>query len=355
MSKQAVFFTKESLSAKKDDLLSLMYAPFPSILVVPIIGGNDNYADWVPNIDRLKEGKGDSLKLREKHWAHQFMRKYQRTFSWRAHADFSITSYDDQLAKRFIATNIADNPVAFESPLGNGRTIFLPFYNFTSDKDEITFLRDLLDHIETRYNSKEKEVPSWASKSDYRLPSEDEMDKQAKAIEQEKATLNQVKSILWLDGVELVNSVAFTLAKLGIRSAIKEAEGRHDIEIMEHPEFHGILEVKGLSTYANHLDMRQLEDWYVETMKDDQNVKGIFVVNDFKEIEPQLRKNRMQEKIKDTSSPFTKEALRIANNNNFCLITTYQLFQIFKLNAVGKYSKSEFLQKLRDTTGVFPP
>jgi len=354
VSKEAVLFAKDSLSSKKDDLVSLMHAPFPSTLVVPIIGGAQNYSDWVPSIDRLKERNGDSLKLREKHWAQAFMKKHQKNFSWRAHADFSITSYDDQLAQRFIATNINDNPVAFESPLGNGRTIFLPFYNFATDKEEILFIRDLLDHIESRYKiSKERGVPSWASKPDYRLPSEDDMDKQAKAIEQEKTTLNQIKSILWLDGIELVHSVAHTLTKLGIRNAVKETEGRHDIEIMEQPEFHGILEVKGLSGYANYQDIRQLQDWYVEAMKEDETVKGIFVLNDFKEIEPQLRRAQMQEKNKDTNSPFTKDALRIAINNNFCLLTTYQLFQIFKLNAHGNFNKSTFLNKLKDTKGPF--
>lgn len=354
VSKEAVYFTRDSLSAKKDDLLSLMQSPFPSTLVVPIIGGNEKYEDWVPSIDRLKQGNGTSLKPREKHWAYQFMRKYQKNFSWRAHGDLSITSYDDQLAQRFIATNITDNPVAFESPLGNGRTIFLPFYDFATVGEEILFIRDLLDHIETRYRiSKEKDVPPWVSKSDYRLPTEDEMDKQAKTIEHEKAILNQVKSILWLDGIELVDSVAHTLTKLGVRNVVKEAEGRHDIEILEQPQIHGILEVKGLSAYANHQDIRQLEDWYIEARKEDENVKGIFVLNDFKEIEPQLRKAKLQEKLRDTSSPFTKDALRIASNDNFCLLTTYQLFQIFRLNAHGNFDKSTFLRKLKDTSGVF--
>jgi len=61
----------------------------------------------------------------------------------------------------------------------------------------------------------------------------------------------------------------------------------------------------------------------------------------------------MQEKNKDTNSPFTKDALRIAINNNFCLLTTYQLFQIFKLNAHGNFNKSTFLNKLKDTKGPF--
>jgi hypothetical protein len=353
VSKEAVGYVPHLLSAKKDDFAYLMNAPFPGILVAPIIGGNHHYSDWVPNIDKLKERGGDQLKLREKHWLYHILNRHLKNLSWRAHGELQITSYDDSLAQRFIATNITDNPVSFECPMGNGRTIFLPFYDFGSDELEAVFLRELLDAIESRYKiSDQKAAPSWASKPNYRLPSEDLMNEQAKEIEQAKTVLNQVKSILWLDGIELVNSVAQTLKRLGIRCEVKEKEGRHDIEIQES-ELHGIMEVKGSSGYPNAEGVRQLLDWHMEAMNQDENVKGIFLVNDFRDIEPDLRRGKMLLTVKDGEYPFTKDVVRVAKNNQFCLLTCYQLFQIFKLYSEGKFVKEAFLRKVKDTNGVY--
>lgn len=352
VSKEAIRYCKSLLSDKKDDFVSLMRAAFPGTLVVPIVGSNQNYESWIPSIDKLKERSGDSLKLRARHWAFPFMKKYESHFTWKAHADFSIASYDDEGAKRFVATNITDNPIAFEVFLGNGRTIFLPFYNFETGEEESTFLRELIDSIERRYKvPKEKTIPSWASRADYRLPSEEDLDKRASAIEQERSTLTRIRSILWLDGIELVNSVAETLTWLGVQCEVKEAERRHDIEIRERA-LHGIMEVKGLSGFANLEGIRQLLDWYGEAIKEDSDVKGIFLVNDFREIEPRLRQGKMTETVKDGRYPFTKEAERIATNNDFCLVTAYQLFTVVKQKMSGTFDKSDFLGRLKSAKGV---
>jgi len=353
VSKEAVLYVEDLLRELREDFVSLMRAPFQGTLVTPIIGGVEHYEKWVPVTERLKQKDGDSLKLREKHWAFSFMKKYQKHFTWKAHADYSIASFDEEQSKRCIASNLADNPIAFESPLGNGRTIFLPFYNFATEEQETLFLRDLLDCIEAKYKTpKEDLAPSWASKPNYRFSSEEEIERRARMVEQEKTSLVQVRSILWLDGVELVNSVAHTFLKLNIQCEVKEIEGRHDIEIME-PDLHGIVEVKGLSGYANYQDIRQLLDWSVEAGKKDETVKGIFVLNDFKDVEPELRLIKLKEKVKDSTSSFTKEAERIAITNNFCLLTTYQLFLTFKQSTLGTFNKTSFVRKLRDTRGVF--
>ncbi len=353
ISKEAVRYLRDLLAGKKDDLDSLMRSPFHGTLVVPIIGGDKYYESWVPILDGLKERDGDSLKLNEKHWAYHFMKKYQKNFTWKAHANYSIVSYDEEQAKRCVATNIADNPIAFEAPLGNGRMLYLPFYNFEKDGEESLFLRDLLDCIEDRYKvPKDELIPSWASKSDYRLPSEEEIERNSRMLEQEKTSLIRIKSMLWLDGTELVNSVAHTLSKIGIQCEVKEKEGKHDIEILE-PELHAVVEVKGLSGFANHQDMRQLLDWQVEAWKGDESIKGIFVLNDFRDTEPELRQTKMREKITNSKFPFTREAERIAISNHFCLLTTYQLFQIFKQSTSGKFNKLDFVKKLSNTNGVF--
>jgi hypothetical protein len=353
VSKEAIRYCKSLLSDKKDEFVSLMRAAFSGTLVVPIIGGNQNYESWIPSIDNLKEKRGDSLKLRARHWLFPFMKKYEKFFIWKAHADFSIASYDDEAVKRCVATNITENPIAFETFLGNGRTIFLPFYNFETDVDESAFLRELIDSIERKYKvSTEKAVPSWASISEYRLPSEEDLDKQARALEQERSTLARIRSILWLDGIELVNSVAETLTWLGVQCQVKESEGRHDIEIRERA-LHGIMEVKGLSGYANLDGIRQLLDWYGEAIKEDSDVKGIFLVNDFREVEPKLRQGKMTETVKDGQYPFTREAERIATNNDFCLMTTCQLFMVVKQKMSGGFDKPDFLRRLKNTKGVF--
>ncbi len=257
VSKEAILFLKEELQKKKGDFLYLMMASFGGTLVVPIIDETNGYKNWIPApYPLLTKAEGESIIWNEKHWMYSVMKKYERDFTWRAHHDAYVKEYDETEGESYIATNIAGNPISFEWGSRNGRIVYLPFYNFATEQEETTFLRELLNKIEEHSGITQQEpIPFWASKPDYRFGIEDSIDKQVQTLIDKSRNLNHVKSILWLGGTQLADSIAFTMKVLGINCEMTENEGKHDIEIKE-TELHAVVEVKGLSTYADVKDLR---------------------------------------------------------------------------------------------------
>jgi len=114
---------------------------------------------------------------------------------------------------------------------------------------------------------------------------------------------------------------------------------------------HAIIEVKGKEGYANNEDIRELLQWWTEKLEEDENVKGIFILNHFRKINPEDRKKLCKEKLKE-EDPFTKAAQKIAENNHFCLMTTYQLFQIYRKYLEKKIKKEDIIKLLKQTEGA---
>ena len=152
---------------------------------------------------------------------------------------------------------------------------------------------------------------------------------------------SKVKQILYESGENLVNSIAMVLTKIGFKVEVKEREGYQDIEI-EHKGFFGILEVKGKEGYANVDDLRQLLDFYINCQKEDESkkIKPIFIINHFRKKD-----------IGERGEPFTAGALTLGTKNDFCLITTSDLFLIFN-DFIAKKIKIDDVIEILNTNGL---
>jgi hypothetical protein len=160
-------------------------------------------------------------------------------------------------------------------------------------------------------------------------------EKQEKPLSGEEARPKQVakttklneyqefREVLYSNGEQLSRSVYLIFEKLGFDVQWKGEEGRHDMELDLHGTL-GIVEVKGSKGPANSSDLRQLLDYYMEAAESHRDVKGIFVVNHFCAVDPTER-----------GQPFTSGAIRIAELNNFCLMTTIDLFDLLD-KSLGK-------------------
>jgi hypothetical protein len=351
ISADALKFQWQSLFAKASEFQALTNAPFGGVVILPILDGR-TYTPPVPISPTLKEANGDTVILNEKHWMYPVLKSSVKYVKWRAHANLPASSMPEESGKAVIATNLADNPIALDYPINRGRVVYLPYIEFPTITLETAFLRSILDRLISQTNFNEKAtVPTWASKPVYAFKREKVITDEIGQLNAERETLNDTKSILWLDGLELTNAVARTLTALDISCEATEKEGRHDIEINE-TDLHAIAEVKGLSKYADVQDLRQLRDWQEEKMKEDDGIKGIFILNSFKDLEPSLR-GAATMKFLQRETPFTKEADRIAMRNEFCLLTTDQLFAIFQKKLEQQYRKSDFLRSLKETKGAY--
>jgi len=348
LSPMAVSWSYEWLKSKYNEFYYFLKAPFKGVMVVPIVGGNEYY-EWCPCPPSLVDACGEGVVFNEKHFLASLLKKYRARIQWQAHAKYTITSSQKEL-RGVIAFNIAGNPIAFEKNFGNGTIIYLPNMVFINDKEELLFLRELVNKIKGKCKVNELTPPHWISHQEYSLKREKQIELEIKKLKDEKSDLEKVKSILWMSGTQLTENVAFVLEQLGISCNTVEREGRHDIEIDEEA-LKAIVEVTGLDKYADVSHLRQLLDWYDEKLKEDENIKGIFILNEFKKIEPRKRRRRCKEALQDRDYPFTRDAERIAKRKKFALLTTFQLFQLFRRKLEGEFDKNQFLKKIKEASG----
>jgi hypothetical protein len=158
---------------------------------------------------------------------------------------------------------------------------------------------------------------------------------------QEYEEFIKVKNILYLYGNELSIELCNMFEKIGISSTLKEIQKRQDIEIL-HGDFYGIIEVKGLLKHADVDDIRELLDWWITESKTKPDVKGIFIVNHYRDKEPKLR-----------VTPYTPHAIQLAENNKFCLMTTVDLFNIYCDFLIEKINSENIIRAIKNTSGIF--
>lgn len=323
-------------------------APFNGLMIVPIVS-SDEYG-WTTVAPSLRHVPGKGIQFNDNHFLAPLFKKYADKITWQGHLDES--SYSEEFCKGVIAYNTAHSPIGFEIKKDNGTILFIPCVSFTENFKEKEFLRELLNKVKDKFKIIREAVspPPWILHPEYSFEKEKSIETDIKRLIQEKDVFDTARSILWLGGIDLSDKIAFVLRQLGINCTVTEKDGRHDIEINE-PGFHAIVEVKGLEGYANVDALRQLRDWHDEKIKEDENVKGIMIINEFKLLEPKLRKEKCKETIKDRDYPYTRDAVRVAERNQFCLLTTYQIFKQFVNITNGTYDKTKFLETIKNSSG----
>ena len=128
--------------------------------------------------------------------------------------------------------------------------------------------------------------------------------------------MNQLERLLYSSDKPLKKAVIQALKLLGYDAKDAGKGTVHDIDLEYSPAgFVGIVEVKGLKQAADLDDMRALLDYYEERAKQQPNLKGIFIVNHFREVEPPLKGN-----------PFTPSSLKLGERKEFCLLTAANLY-----------------------------
>ena len=345
-------FTKE-LNERKKEFDEFFNAPFKGVVIVPLVGGiRDNYL-WTGVHIKVIDKAGDAIELNKNNFLFNLLNKNKEALKW------SGQLYDESVDRNalkdsdIIARNIIGKTVSFQIKRGNGLIIFLPDDHFYYANSRTSYLRDLLTVIKSKTElSSNFNIPIWSSSPKYVLGLEYNLQEKIKEIRERISKLEKAKSILWLSGNDLTSAICFVLKEMGINCKNTEKDGKHDIEINER-KLKAVIEVKGLKGCANADNLRQLEDWKRECIKSGKdNIKGIFILNEFREVEPELRKAECKKAI-GTDYPFTKDAIRIAERENFVLMTTYQLFRLYKENIDGKFNKNEFLEKILSSKTIF--
>jgi hypothetical protein len=228
----------------------------------------------------------------------------------------------------------------------SGRLIICP----NPQQNYLHLIREIIDGVEKEYLKdilpQAEMIPPWVNR--YYLWNEkryllqrEKIITRFKDVDVKLETLNQKKQLLFVTGDKLVICINNIFQEMGFTTINKQFEGREDIEI-SHDSFQGVVEIKGLKGYANNNCIRQLLDYHSTLKRSKPDIKGIFIVNHFRLINPVER-----------MEPYTTEAVRLGIDNNFCLMTTYDLFQIYQNFLKGKININKIEELLYKTNGVF--
>lgn len=308
-SKSTTVDMRNDLINKKDEIKTFLEKG--GILCTFLTFEKKNNYDWIPFSFNIISKDGEEIEPENTPFKKIF-EKY--SFVWLAH--FKYTESSDII----LAKNLFDFPVSLVRYKGKGIMIFLPIYARQPDISKL-LLRDLIEVVKKNYLIKPgiKSIqPNWLEK--YHLPDEKMLLREIDDAKKQILEYNMIKQMLYETGDPLVDSLKFLFKKIGFQVTLKETEGIQDIEL-KHENFFAIIEVKGKNKEANIIDIRQLLQWYIGAQGEDESrtVKPIFIINHFREKEPRER-----------GEPFTQKAIELGVNNNFCLITTYYLFNIYE-------------------------
>jgi hypothetical protein len=274
---------------------------------------------------------GEVITPNKKHMLSRIFEKYECIWAWHGNGTIPVDF--------IIAWNSINCEVACELNFKDGKIFLFPLIKKPDQLPE--YISEIIRSIEVFMGFPVSSQPDWFERYNYEheLALKDEESK----ISNQLKEIELIKSILYIYGNSLSRRICKLLNNIGFKADWTELKAKHDIEI-DFNGTTGIVEVRGLKGPANNEDIRQLLDHYLEYFEKHQhnNVKGIFIINHFRETDP-----------KDRGSPFTDAAIKIAERQDFCLITTLDLFKIYDSYLNKKLSLDDLRAQIIGSNGLF--
>lgn len=323
------------LNKRKDEFIEFFKSGgvLVSFLVSSKYSGVYFEYQWCPiNYKFSLVGKpGDSIKLTK--YTQEFtvlFDKYRNNIKW-----LDAFKYVDEKDTRILAENRAGHPISSIFNVENGKIVFLPNFELNGE-NRLEFERTLINVIKKLQKTSEisTKKPEWLK--NYKIAEEADVDNQIEVWYNKKISIELAKTILYEYGPNLTNAVTRIFQQFGFEVLYKEEEGREDIEINDlESKFHAIVEVTGSSNQVNVDKIRQLFDWYSQKILEDENVNAVLIANALREMDPMDRKE-----------PYTEKAKQLAKNNNFILLTTLDLFNLYNQFLKGEINKNGIVSRL---------
>jgi hypothetical protein len=235
-----------------------------------------------------------------------------------------------------LAKNRASDPISVMVPYENGYCIFLPFTDKTTELLELLIEKGLNIIPEREKEIVTGELPSWATA--FMTETELNLLETRNKIVEKLGKYNKFKPLLWETGDNLQELVIAAFEEMGIEVTRLPKESHGDFEFLINEGLIGVCEVKGLLGNADRRDLRQLLDYFIEQRDiEKRNVKGILIVNHYRNEKPSERGN-----------PVTENALDLVQTYNFRVLTAVELYGCITKFWQNKLAKDAFLKMFQD-------
>lgn len=186
-------------------------------------------------------------------------------------------------------------------------------------------------------------LPTWATT--VALAAEARITAERVAIEDKLLRIRNARRIIVDKGNSLSRECSRILQEIlapeGFRVTWTEQEGNHDIEMVSGTST-VLVQVRGASEGITVELPRQLMHHMQIFRPITSELKGMMIANAFREVPPDAR-----------PPAFSRETVDLAERNNYCAMTTYQLLQVYDGVVAGTIRPADFLARLKATAGVF--
>jgi len=247
-----------------------------------------------------------------------------------------------------IAQNKVGELISFEIAFGEGKIVFLPSGLLSADRNKMAGI--LMSCIKNALNMPQLDSPpSWIG--NYSLPGEDELMRNLEALKEKEKELEKEKKELKKedDRLNLLKALLYGKGKYVLEPAVREAfrilgfavqdretyEEKYDLLAIEG-EILVIGEVEGSEHQIDVKKYRQLLDYFTNVTLQGKKCKGLLIGNGFLDQEPCARPPQ-----------FSEEVVRGCRSQNFCRITTFELYKAVKkvLSSHGDDKAKEKIKK----------
>jgi len=301
----------------------------------PLMYNDDNYRDRNVRLKNyIKDRNGKEVgKINEVHPFADYIKNFKDEIRYEAVLDGSILSdYKDIVSTlKPIAFNKAKELIAFEIAFGNGKFIFLPPVMQSTSNEKLAGI--ITSCIKNTTNAPQLDSPPpWIAS--YGLPGDNELSaklegistkekeikKERDAIEKEVYRLDLLKSLLYGNGKYILETAVGEAFRILGFNVLDQDSYREEYDLLaKEGDLQIIGEIEGSKGPIDISKYRQLLDYVSNATLESKKCKGLLIGNGFLGKDPSTR-----------TEQFTEKAIIGCRTQNFCRITTLELFKAVK-------------------------
>jgi hypothetical protein len=260
-----------------------------------------------------------------------------------------VTKPKSTPASRLAVVNDTEIVVGLEHQVKNGILVILPPPNFDDDNYYLAMSRLL--EVARRYHDRSQrhtplgDIPEWLN--DYLVPHVKALNDQIEKLLDEKEKYDRIAYVLYGTGEELETSVMLLLKEFGLEVELQPRGANIDLKA-RHPKLHTdfAVEVTGTKDTIHKDNNKITQAWqYLNDRAGTAEEKDRLVViaNTQYHLDPKERK-------RESYSPNTAKLL---SKNGVLMITTLQLYELWKAIYEGRRSADDVIQELYNNFGLF--
>lgn len=252
-------------------------------------------------------------------------------------------------ARRLAVVDDTEIVVGLEYPVDKGTLVILPPPIYGSFP-HLSIMSALVDIARRYYERAQKSIPVGDSPdwiSEYLVVRAKELDDHIRRLANEKAEYDKLAYILYGTGEELEHSVALLLQKLGLIVEIQPQGANIDLKAKHPAQNVGFaIEVTGTKGTIQKESTKIAQAWQYLSERSgtpEEQYSLMIVANTEYHLNPNQRR----------AEAFSQNVVRLLGDNGVLLITTVQLYKLWRSVYEGKGKAEDVILELHKKSGLY--